>query len=268
MIKLQFEDDGSGSTLVAAAPGGFTVRIEREDYPSNPFSDWDCEPDLAVLSFGYGGSSDITEHGAGAPLNPFRYVTDSLLRRHMRAIAAAVDIDPADLDKEARDNAGRGDCLTSHKRDILVGAFDDLGNSDRLEAAAAIFNAIGIEALCTSSRGYCQRDYAELLVVATPEWAKDVGAPRDTHARQLEAAAKLYGYWAWGDVYFYTIESPEGEHVDSCSGFYTDDPAGAGFAESGMAEHVIPALESAIAARRAAIAAEMEAARPDMYQPA
>jgi len=256
--------------VAVAECGGFRVKIVRDVLAVNPWEAGDSEPPLAVASYGYGGSPNVTFYdsaGGAGLLDPFaRFSSDALLRRHMQAIARALDIDPADVDCEARQQMrDYGGNITDIKRDIFIDVFHGMRAGDQFDAAAALYALLGIEALSTCSRGYSQGDYVDLLLVATPEWAAKVGAPRDSHACQLKHAAELYGAWAWGDVYGYVIEDSDGEHVDSCFGFYTSDPTGAGFEESGMAEYAMPSLKSAIRERFERQAREIEAARPDMY---
>jgi hypothetical protein len=270
-ITLNFEDASprrDSDAIWTAEYRGFHVKIYRDDSPSNPFEEWDGEPPMVRVLYGHGGRADVEEFGDADLLRPFRqsHVTPRQISRHWRAIAAALNLDADAADREARATQREyGGGLTTIRRDQFEDALEGLHTADQLEAAAKLWRIFGCEALATSSTGYSQSDYAYLLLIATPEWSTRVGAPRDTHARQLAAAAKLYGYWAWGDVYGYVIEDPDGEHVDSCWGFYTDDPTGSGFTDSGMAEHALPALESALRSRDLVEARELELSRPDMY---
>jgi hypothetical protein len=68
-----------------------------------------------------------------------------------------------------------------------------------------------------------------------------IAAGRDMVA-DLEAQADLLGSWAFGDVCGYVIESPDGEHLDSCWGFYGSD-----FEKSGLAEAATEAADSILA---------------------
>jgi hypothetical protein len=271
-IKLRFEDAGprtSGDAVAVAEYQGFRVLILHDESPSNPLDDGGCEPSLAVASYGYGGGADVTEYGGGDILAPLARFTDMQLRRLQRPICEALALDHAKVQAEAVDNKRLdGGDLDSIKREIFAEALADMPARRQFEAAAALYGMIGIEALASVSRGYSQGDYADVLAVATPEWAAKVGAPRKSHAGQLAAAVELYGFWAWGDVYGFVIEDKAGEHIDSVWGFYSDNITGAGFEESGMADYVLPALQSVVEDARRDLAAEMEAERPDMYAPA
>lgn len=207
---------------------GLVIEAHNDCDARNPFEEFDCEPDLVVL---YDGR--LTEYGKGSPLAPLSAISDAKLRRHLKAIARAVDLDSAELDREARQTqSDYGGGLTDIKRDCLTDTLDGMNDSDRLEACAALWAIAGREALCTSTSGYSQGDYAELLLVASEQWQKLTGAPRDSHACQLKAAAKLYGAWAWGECYGYIIKAPDGSDLDSvgdsCWGFYGSDHAESG----------------------------------------
>lgn len=229
---LSFEYDASRESEIATY-GALTIRAVRDDSPANPFTDWDCEPPLAVW---YDGS--LTEYDdSGTIAAPLADVSDSWINRHWRAVAAVVEIS---LDAMAADQKERGSGypLADWRRDTLAEALADMrpsryggSGADYLTAIAKLWEMRGVEALDSCSRGYSQGDYADVLAVALPSWAKKAGAPKASHARQLESAVALYGAWAWGDVYGYVIEGPDGETLDSCWGYY-----GADHDESGLAE--------------------------------
>lgn len=242
MAKLSWDyvESRAGGYQVAKYRG-LVIEAHNDTDARNPFEDFDGEPDLVVLY-----DRRMTEYGNGSPLDPLSAFDDARLRRHLKAIASAVDLSPAELDREARETQkDYGGGLTDIKREAIGEALSDMSDSDRLEACAKLWTIAGHEALCTSTRGYSQGDYAESLLVATPEWAAKVGAPRDSHARQLEAAAKLYGAWARGDCYGYVIKAPDGSDLDvmgdSCWGFY-----GSEHDESGLDEMAMDAADCLI----------------------
>jgi hypothetical protein len=70
------------------------------------------------------------------------------------------------------------------------------------------------------TRGYSQGDWADVLVIVTPEWVEKTGAPQDTWQSQMEGAVKLLGHYAWGDVYGFVVSDQYGDEHDSCWGFY------------------------------------------------
>lgn len=228
--QLSFDYDPARNASVADYRG-LTIIAEHDTDAANPFTDWDCEPPTLVIS---GGRNSSAEDYSGEGLeSPLALISDGKLRlsRYWQAAAKALDLCPAsfrpDCEQEARDY-GAG--LVDTMREGLERALDDMrpsyysGNaSDYLSALESLWTLAGVTALAWSSRGYSQGDYADGLSVATPAWAAKVGAPVDSHMRQLESARDLWGSWAWGDVYGFVIESPEGETLDSCWGFYGDD---------------------------------------------
>lgn len=100
--------------------------------------------------------------------------------------------------------------------------------------------------------GYRQGDYADLLIVATPEAIEEFGCTDPVTVEDLQSQAKLYGAWAWGDVYGYIVErvfvDPEDDEVyvteelDSCWGFYGSDFDWSGLEEAAMS--AVPELVS------------------------
>lgn len=196
-------DYDSATNAQTAIYRTFTVRALQDDCPSNPFEDRDCEPALAVW---YDGT--LTEYGDGA-LEPLTGLPGHWFSRHWRAICKALDLDESEHDKEARDarpdydgSATLGDIRADLLRDALgemkPSRYGRGSGSDYLAAVAALWALRGVEALDSSTSGYSQGDYADVLAVATPEWAARVGAPRESHASQCKAAVTLYGAWAWG----------------------------------------------------------------------
>ena len=217
---------------------GWEARIYRDEWPLNPWKDWDCEPPIAVLSY------DRLQDDSRIVRDSLGVVSDWKLARHWREIVRALGEWPeafaSDVTIDTRDY---GTPIAEARRDLLA---DLIANAKpdaaaAMEGAAACYRIAGIEALATARHGYCQGDRAELLIVATPEWAKLTGAPRETHADHLKAAADLWAAWAYGDVYGYVIVRPDGEESGvSCWGFYGND-----FEKSGLLEAVRDALAEA-----------------------
>lgn len=266
-MKLSFDYDSSSNEQVATVGALYRVRMIQDSGAENPWESWDGNIPLFV-------SYDRSTSEYGADLDPFDHVSDAMLRRHMRAITAAIggtvtdyfgvtSVSMADyIAQDARDNQRNwGGSLTEYKRDALREAFAGLSTSDQMEAAAEIYNLTGIPACCTSSSGYSQSCYAELLLVATPDWCNAMGIQVKRHdwKRDFERAAALYGAWAWGDVYGYVAERATSwdddgdgdawDEIDSCWGFYGDAD------ESGLAE----SAGAAIAADMATLPDELKA---------
>lgn len=56
---------------------------------------------------------------------------------------------------------------------------------------------------------------------------------REKVLANLRAEIELLSQWANGEVYGYTLHDADGEEIDSCWGFYGDDPR-----ENGMMEYI------------------------------
>lgn len=242
MLSFDYESSADCET---ATYGALTVKAVRDSDAQNPFTDWDCEPPLMVW---YDGT--LTEYGEGIG-EPLGAMSDRFISRRWRDIAAALDIKPEIISAEMRERA-KGERIADARRDYFESALDEMrpgryggSGSDYLAALAKLWALNGVVALDSSTSGYSQGDYADVLAVALPSWADKVGAPRESHARQLEAAVALYGAWAWGDVYGYVIEGPDGGHLDSCWGYYGTDHD-----ESGLAEAAESAASAIYAAAR------------------
>lgn len=239
---------------------GLEVRAVNDQGAENPFEAWEGEPPTLV----YAGRRDgFSDYSGGAVAAPLAAMTNAAISRHWRALAKALDLKEAEHDSEARDMA-EGCGLADARRDLFESALDDAasGNgSDYLETLAAVWRVAGVVCETWASNGYSQSDWAEGLSVATPAWAFKVGAPRDSHAAQCKAAGRLWGAWAWGDVYGYIID--DGDDEDSCFGFYGSD-----FTESGLDEAARSAVDSILDGRRRrrqARAADLIKARVPLY---
>ena len=108
-----------------------------------------------------------------------------------------------------------------------------LENGDKLERIASVYNAAGFQTLNTTSTGYRQGGYAEVLVVADEDYYRLSGNdPQQDQTKNLQGVADTYTAWAWGDVYGYIVTKPnectqchhdEPEEIDSCWGYYGSD---------------------------------------------
>ena len=225
-LNLEFEQNRNNDYVAHA--GRYTVTIRQEDYTENPWDAWDGEPPYMRAGYRIHDKPD-TRGDFPDCCDIFKGITRAQLKRlcHELAVMYCAEIPgkttPVDIYREAREELGY-----YAEFDMAVTAFElalnALYSSNPIPAYVAALETMGWTYLETASCGYCQGDYAELLFVASPQWAEKVGAPKETWAGQLESAAKLWGYWAWGDVYGFTIEDESGNQVDSLGGFYTDSP--------------------------------------------
>lgn len=260
MTKLYFDYcDSTGESL--ATYNGLTVHAVRDDDAGNPWQEWDGN--IPLLTF------DGSRHGNGFTeyddntglLNPFTgdTISDSILRRHLPAICAAfTDVQYGWnqewqsfnqwLQHEALESQRNyGGNLTDIKRDLLSDAIGNMvSDSERLETLATIYRVIGWPVLCTSTSGYSQGDYIELLFVVTPTFRKATGntGAHNTDSYWLESmngARDLFGAWAWGDVYGYMIDNADGETLGACFGYYGTDFDKSGLSESAldMCNHIL-----------------------------
>lgn len=248
MCKLDFEwhDSRNGGEYRAEA-GGFIVKAIRDESAESPWEAWDGQPPLIVY---YDRSLDEK----GDVPNPLADMSDSFIARNWRALCKIFDQAP-DAAKERKADYDF-ERIADAKRELLEEWLEEIKPSrysghagDYMAALGELCELRGWPSLSTSSHGYCQGDYAELLLIFSPAYAKEIGAkwPRTKAAKaeareRLKADAKLWGAWAWGDVYGFVIESADGTELpggflDSCFGFYGDD-----FAESGLAEAAAESL--------------------------
>lgn len=243
----------------------YTIQLRVDEDPPNPWEEWDCEPPIAVLSFGY-HRSHITTYGDQDVIREVlaHWSPEKLWANRKQVI----DIIGASRDEAARtlwDYREPGN--PSYTMD-LFGEFVDetltdsyLSKSDLLEAVAALYRLAGIPAGVKASCGHSQGHYAEVLVVLTPEWCKRVGYPvnDDPDEPTIKAAVNLWGNWAWGNVYGYTVIDPDGEDTGmSCWGYYGDP-------DDFMISEAKSEIDAAADERLALMALAQEGARPDLY---
>lgn len=194
---------------------GFQINVHQDYSPCNPWNDWDCEPPMIVL---HGGRrADFTEYGLDLSVPT---LTKEQLKSSLPALKKALGITGRILPfcqeyavSQRYNYAGAVDLFN----DAISGYFEQQSSSDKLELLADLYQAIGVPALCTSVHGSCQGDYSEVLIVATPEWVKTVGIAPEHIDQSLKQSAKLYGQYAFGEVYGYSVE---GIDDAGCWGFY------------------------------------------------
>jgi len=244
--------------------GDYRIRAIHEDGPENPFTAW--EDHWPMVAY-YDKHTKFYDRSPGLAIaHVLDRFTPASLVFNQKAIAAAIGPDNLTELRYYIDSAGiwpdDDEMWPTPKwvtdSDVLYSWFhesmDGMSRADLWEAWSGLYAILGIPCLNTSSHGYCQGDYTELFIVATPEAQKEIGCDPDKIEESLEAQAKLYGYWAWGDVYGYIVEKfepdedGEDEHNEvtgnweeipdgSCWGYYGDD-----FAESGLEEAALESL--------------------------
>jgi len=235
---------------------GYTVEIAHDDSPSNPLSEFDCEPPTLVYYEGldsYNNAPDINYLVRKIPAGQFargqrvRLIRDYLnvsLRefvQHRRYSELGVRDAFAELLGEQ--------CPEPDHRSWGAA-------TDYFETLESLANLAGIPCYYATSRGYCQGDSALVIAFATPEWAAKVGAPADSLASQCEAAFDLYTAWAWGDVYgIASITDPDGNEVEDGSvwGFYGSDHEQSGLLDSARDSIAYHKEQSALEAIEASV---------------
>lgn len=75
--------------------------------------------------------------------------------------------------------------------------------------------------------------YSEVLIIPTKDKVKEFGRDvTDDFSSELLNQFELYENWAWGNVYYFSIEwEDDDDYLDSCGGFYGQDV-------DGILEHV------------------------------
>lgn len=196
---------------------GITIEIYNDTNAENPFEEWDG---LLPLISSY-GRNDGEDYSKGEIYKYLSTVpTDNQIIKHQKKIAELFEDIDLDYFKESEfSKENKADEI----RDIIR-----QGNTtfDELKSYCDLFK---IPALSTYRRGYSQGDHTDLFICYTKEFEKITGATIDTiNEDQLNSTADLYGYWAFGDVYGYSIE----ESGDNCGDFYGDDHKKSGLLES------------------------------------
>lgn len=242
---------------------GVSVEIWHDNAAENPY-DW-CDgmaPALWLHPDRYHG--DLREYGDADLEGFFRKVSYRWVSRHWRAIAKVLDLADAFFDAECREDARDwGASLPVVRSEKFSEVLAEMRSTswgsgiDYLDALAALYRMAGIPADTFQRNGYCQGDCVYGLIVHTPEWRERVGFNGDSDA-DMKAEADTYGAWCWGDVYGFSVGNDEdGEDMETCGGFYAFDV-------EYMAGEIADAVNGILESRATALAAEIEAARPDL----
>lgn len=249
------DDSGREGAAWRAECGRYVVRIVQDSSPVNPWDSWEGNaPYMRAGESRYGGGSPEESDEFPDMRDVVRGMTRDALRPFIACLAAAVkregertrygyDIStPRALYRECVDRVGiaTGDYMALALEAFEL-ALECFPSANPLPAYAAAFKATGVPYLEGVSTGYSQGDYAEFLLCHPPKWRAKYGVelgPWERHESDMESALKVWGFWAWGDVWGLELETPDGDLIDSCWGFYTDSPTDdAGAVESGMADY-------------------------------
>ena len=222
-----------------AAYKGLRLRAVYGAAASNPFTDSDCQWPIMVHD---GQSRNTTYEFAvmrrGTCLGWMRIpLSNEQLVHDQRAVASIFGYDSIErlmVDCDADDpTVYCTDALVL--RDCFEEVLCDLGVSAQMDAWEQMFRLAGVPAYRTTVCGYSQSDWAEVLVVATPEAMEKFGVNFEKYRAKAKAhpsikqvmaeqqnldawifdkacelmlahTADLYGHWAFGDVYGYVVE--------------------------------------------------------------
>lgn len=242
----------------------YTATIAPDEDAQNPFTEWDCEPPIAVLNLDRHTSTLENYDGEELSLETLLDLIPAdkwTTRQGKREILKALPFGISDLRETMR-------YYVQNFQDAIQELTSELAPSSWTEwqeyfkAMARLASIAGIPHHYTTSRGHCQGDCALVFTAATPTWAKLVGAPEDTLTAQCQNAADLWTAWAWGDCYgIEAIHRPDGTELDdgSCWGFYGDDHA-----KSGLLDHCNGTVNSDLIYLARETAAAHEAACRDI----
>lgn len=256
MTDLNFTYDNTLDCEVAHH-NGYRIKAERDEYPENPFTAWDCNWPISVRSSDRGGKpfTDYEEKFAGPSVRePLRFFNDDQLvhwQVHLAKMFGYAGVrELLDAREDDFDGGNSTEPLPAYCTDaealrrVFWAEMEDVADSDLFERCVEMFALLDIAAYETQVTGYSQGDWAQVLVVAVPAAVKEFGCTEPPKPADLEYTAKLYGYWAWGDCYGYVIERPaevdedgdviEWEQIDdgSCWGYYGSDHEESGLADA------------------------------------
>jgi len=221
---------------ITTLPHGYTAEICPDEYPENPFTSWDGNPPIAVLSWQRYNARLENYDGHALDLETLLDLVPAekwQSRDGKRDIREALPFELADLWAEmieTRSFRGAIENLVSGLSPASWGEWVEY--FDAMERLAAV---AGIPCHLMQSNGHSQGHSALVFVAALPAWVAETGTEPEHQKASCESAAGLWGAWAWGDVFGVSrILSPDGEEVGGgdCWGFY-----GYNHEQSGLLDH-------------------------------
>lgn len=270
-LNWVYQDNGE---YHATPRDGYRIRAVLDSDASNPFEDGDCNWPIIVRD--PHSRKGFTSYSAGQKGDsiacPFELFNDAQLLHWQIHIAKAFSTTVRDMIEcygQSGDELPEGKVAchdAAALRDALQAQWEDWSDSDKLDLAVELFKMVDVAALSVTVTGYSQGDWAEVLVVATPDEIKRFGCTEPPAPEDLRSTAELYGAWAWGDVCGHIVERwvpaadaepedfdpefDEGEWVElddgACWGFYGTDFDKSGLEESALS--CLPALPLPVAA--------------------
>jgi len=226
---------------------GYTGTFEHEEGARCPWKEYDGQP--PILTRGYRESWD--NHGTDlTAMELFDLIPDTAFQGD--ALADTIrKLEFEDGPEYFQTEAAKWNCPV---RDVMRESFQE--SATTLEGLATVASLAGLKYESGTSRGYSQSDWASVFVVATPAWIEAVGIAPEHVESSLKASFKLWGHWAWGDVYYLSeVTRPDGSTFmpEYQSTFYGDpteeDSGGPGhlreIVEADAAEQAKEAAEAA-----------------------
>jgi hypothetical protein len=224
-----------------------TIEAHQDSDAPNPFEDYDNHWPMVV----YMGRDGMKRYPEGKRLlgAALDAISSAQLVHDQHAIARIFGWTVSELLEDVCDSELHDVkyCRDANALSVAVHeAWCNLAPSQELRVAYELYTLAGVPAHHTQVHGPCQGDWAELLIVATPEQVKAFGTEPEHIQASLEAQAKLYEAWAWGDCYGYIVKH-RGVEIDdgSCWGYYGSDHH-----ESGLEESALEAADWFIKSRR------------------
>lgn len=216
----------------------YRIRIVHDSSAMNPFEDWDCEYPLMYESGRY--NNDYSDGEIDRYLSD--YLSYNQIIFHQKKILSLIDDEYLNQDVlAAEDKDEKVDIITDALRTYI---------EENIENKVNFCKEFNIKHYSSTSRGYSQGDWADVLIVPTQENANKLGYKiEDVTEEQLKATFNLFSNWMRGDTFGFIIEEKrrftkiyengdqyedeEWEEIDSCFGFY-----GRGAEENGMIEYI------------------------------
>lgn len=265
-LAIDVDDVDDGELFIVGTPSGpvgYRVTIEQDTEPEDPRT-WDSTAALWVLPAGYAKFNDRDESDARDPFNVgavWRDLIDEydagtayeMLRLYARLHRVAVAPLHRGVDGSVHVGyPGSAGAYRSRRAGVVDPTF-----SGPVGGRVELFYALHGEPDGVAAIVPRLVDTTGAAAPLAPRPGVDYeafphnvfGAPFDPAGVRavIEPDAAVFSSWAIGDVYGYSVErvtmdtngdwSDDGEHVDSCTGYYGDN-----YRASGLAESVVDAI--------------------------
>ncbi len=188
---------------------GLTIEISQDTMAENPFEAWDGN--VPILTKGYNGNEIEYSDFEGIREYLSNYPTDGQIILHQKKILEIFEMHLL-IEEWEEEGLSREDKIFEI-RDIIKELHHDF---DEMEEFCRLFK---IPCKSYTSRGYSQSEWCDVFVLPTEDFYMSTGANPKKAEEIIKGAAELFDSWAWGDVYYYSVD----EANNSCGGFYGRD---------------------------------------------